>query len=52
MLMSSGLGLAIEKNLSKYDIKVLAAEARKQVTLPVHIMHANALCVGCKLVVL
>lgn len=29
--MSSGQGLAIEKNLAKYDIKVLAAETRKQV---------------------
>lgn len=29
--MSSGQGLAIEKNLAKYDVKVLAAETRKQV---------------------
>lgn len=31
LLMSSGQGLAIEKGLSKYDIKVLAAETRRQV---------------------
>ncbi|CAM9840068.1 unnamed protein product [Scytosiphon promiscuus] len=30
MLMNTGQGLAIEKNLSKYDVKVLAAETRKQ----------------------
>lgn len=33
MLMSTGHGLAIEKNLSKFDVKVLAAETRKQVKI-------------------
>lgn len=32
MLMQTGQGLAIEKNLSKYGVKVLAAETRKQVS--------------------
>ena len=31
MLMNTGQGLAIEKSLSKFDVKVLAAETRKQV---------------------
>eukprot|EP00903_Cladosiphon_okamuranus_P021462 g19730.t1 len=30
LLMNTGQGLAIEKNLSKFDVKVLAAETRKQ----------------------
>ncbi|CAM9857442.1 unnamed protein product, partial [Ectocarpus sp. 8 AP-2014] len=30
MLMNTGHGLAIEKNLAKFDVKVLAAETRKQ----------------------
>ncbi len=32
MLMNTGQGLAIEKNLAKFDVKVLAAETRKQVS--------------------
>lgn len=33
MLMNTGQGLAIEKSLSKFDVKVLAAETRKQVIM-------------------
>ena len=36
MLMNTGQGLAIEKSLSKFDVKVLAAETRKQVLLIVY----------------
>ncbi|CAN0405764.1 unnamed protein product [Pylaiella littoralis] len=32
MLMNTGQGLAIEKNLSKFDVKVIVAETRKQVS--------------------
>ncbi|CAN0002333.1 unnamed protein product [Choristocarpus tenellus] len=36
-LVSSGLGLSIEKRLSQYDVQVLAAETRKQAWLGVEI---------------
>lgn len=43
MLMNTGQGLAIEKNLSKFDVKVLAAETRKQVLYRIvgYLMHTS-----------